>query len=107
MLYFAYGSNMDWAQMKERCPSVRFVGNDVLNGYRFDFTRRSNNRDCGGMDIVKEDHGQIWGVIYQIDELEIGNLDKSEGYLAGRLENAYQRIERTVLWMAMNPIPSS
>jgi hypothetical protein len=24
MLYFAYGSNMNWDQMRERCPSARF-----------------------------------------------------------------------------------
>ncbi len=26
MLYFAYGSNMSFAQMKERCPGGRFLG---------------------------------------------------------------------------------
>jgi hypothetical protein len=25
MFYFAYGSNMDWAQMRGRCPSAKFV----------------------------------------------------------------------------------
>ena len=26
MFYFAYGSNMDWDQMKQRCPSAHFLG---------------------------------------------------------------------------------
>jgi len=26
LLYFAYGSNLDWSQMKKRCPSAEFVG---------------------------------------------------------------------------------
>jgi len=96
MIYFAYGSNLDWSQMKKRCPSACFVGKAVLNGYRFGFTRRSKNRGCGVMDIVKEDHRQVWGVVYQIDELDLGKLDKSEGYDPGRAKNAYQRIECVV-----------
>ena len=92
MLYFAYGSNLDWAQMKERCPSALFMGKAVLNGYRFDFTRRSINRGCGVMDIVKENHEQVWGVLFQINEIDLGKLDKSEGYAPGRKKNAYRKI---------------
>ena len=25
MLYFAYGSNMQWERIRERCPSVKFI----------------------------------------------------------------------------------
>ena len=96
MFYFAYGSNLDWSQMKNRCPSASFVGKAILNGYRFGFTRHSRSRDCGVMDIVKEDNGQVWGVVYQIDELDLGKLDRSEGYAPGRQKNAYQRIECVV-----------
>lgn len=96
MLYFAYGSNLEWFQMKERCPSASFLGKAILKGYRFDFTRKSANRGCGVMDIVKDEREQVWGVIYQIDEQDLGKLDKTEGYSAGRQKNAYQRIECTV-----------
>lgn len=34
-LYFAYGSNLDGAAMRRRCPGVRVVGTAVLEGYRF------------------------------------------------------------------------
>lgn len=93
MLYFAYGSNLDYSQMKNRCPSARFVGKALLNGYDFDFTRKSTTRGCGVMDIVKADGEQVWGVVYQIDELDVGKLDQSEGYAPGRIKNAYRRIE--------------
>jgi len=43
MLYFAFGSNMDWSRMRERCPSARFIFNAKLNGFRLDFTRYSCN----------------------------------------------------------------
>lgn len=34
-LYFAYGSNMNRAAMKRRCPGARAMGPAVLEGYRF------------------------------------------------------------------------
>jgi cation transport regulator ChaC len=34
-LYFAYGSNMDRAAMRRRCPQARAVGPASLDGYRF------------------------------------------------------------------------
>ncbi len=35
MLYFAYGSNMQHAAMRGRCPDARAMGRAVLEGYRF------------------------------------------------------------------------
>lgn len=34
-LYFAYGSNMNLAAMRRRCPGAQAVGTVVLDGYRF------------------------------------------------------------------------
>src|SRR5207247_4630457 len=34
-LYFAYDSNMDWAQMKERCPFAKFVCRAKLPSHRW------------------------------------------------------------------------
>jgi gamma-glutamylcyclotransferase (GGCT)/AIG2-like uncharacterized protein YtfP len=34
-LYFAYGSNMNRAAMRRRCPGARAVGPATLAGYRF------------------------------------------------------------------------
>ena len=34
-LYFAYGSNMNSAAMRRRCPDARAVGPARLEGYRF------------------------------------------------------------------------
>jgi gamma-glutamylcyclotransferase len=97
MLYFAYGSNMDWAQMKERCRSARFVGAAVLQSYRLAFTRKSLKRGCGVADAVPDDGWEIWGVVYEIDDLDIGRLDASEGYRPGRMRNSYFRNECRVL----------
>ena len=95
MLYFAYGSNLDWGKMKKTIPSSIFYGKAKLENYRLDFTRESKNWDCGVADIV-EDNKDVWGVIYQFDEKDLGRLDKCEGYNPNRVKNAYRRIEKMV-----------
>ena len=96
MLYFAYGSNLDWEQIKKRVPSSSFYGIAKLENYRLDFTRKSVNRGCGVADIVKDENKDVWGAIYQFDEKDLGKLDKCEGYNPNRVENAYRRIEKMV-----------
>jgi gamma-glutamylcyclotransferase (GGCT)/AIG2-like uncharacterized protein YtfP len=97
MLYFAYGSNLDWTQMKQRCPSARFYSIAVLCGHRLAFTRYSTKRGCGVADAVPEKGSEVWGVVYEISEGDISSLDKSEDYRPGRAENAYVREEVRVL----------
>jgi gamma-glutamylcyclotransferase (GGCT)/AIG2-like uncharacterized protein YtfP len=96
MLYFAYGSNMNWQQMKQRCPSAAFIGVARLPDYKLAFTRMSNRRGCGVADIVSSAGSEVWGVIYRIDDIDLGNLDFSEGYVPGRQNNAYRRVELRV-----------
>lgn len=98
MLYFAYGSNMQLDQIRERCPSARFVCAARLKGHRLAFTRLSKNRQCGVADVVQSTGAEVWGTVFQIDETEIGVLDKSEGFRPGRqrTENAYERNEMHV-----------
>jgi gamma-glutamylcyclotransferase (GGCT)/AIG2-like uncharacterized protein YtfP len=98
MLYFAYGSNMEWSQMRERCPSARFVCIAKLKCHRLAFTRKSEKRGCGVADFIPEQGLDVWGIVYEIDERELGRLDKCEGFVPGRRreDNAYFREERHV-----------
>lgn len=98
MLYFAYGSNLDWTQIKSRCPSARFVCKAILKDHELAFTRRSKERGCGVADVLPATNRVVWGVVYQISELDIGQLDKSEGYRPERprKDNSYVREERHV-----------
>ncbi len=96
MLYFAYGSNMDWNQMRDRCPSACFVGVALLPDHRLAFTRKSERRECGVADAVADKDSKVWGVVYQIDEKDIGKLDAYEDYRLDRQKNAYQRESRHV-----------
>ena len=95
-MYFAYGSNMDWKQMKERCPSARFVGIATLKDHIVAYTRKSEKRGCGVADIVPSKGHDVWGVVYQIDERDVGKLDRCENYAPGREKNGYLREERHI-----------
>jgi gamma-glutamylcyclotransferase (GGCT)/AIG2-like uncharacterized protein YtfP len=97
MLYFAYGSNLYWEQMTQRCPSARFVCVARLPRYKLAFSRLSERRQCGTADVVKDNGSDVWGVIYRLDECDFGPLDEYEGCVLGRATNAYDRIELKVL----------
>ena len=97
MLYFAYGSNLHWGQLKSRCPSARFVCVAQLPGYRLSFTRFSPRRGCGVADVVEEAGGEVWGVLYEIEECDFTPLDRYEGHVPGNRGNAYERVELTML----------
>jgi gamma-glutamylcyclotransferase (GGCT)/AIG2-like uncharacterized protein YtfP len=99
MLYFAYGSNLDFAQMRQRCPSAQFVGIAKLPEYKLDFTRRSRQRECGVSDVVVSPGNAVWGAVYEITEIDFGRLDQTEGFRPGRptSQNSYNR-EQCHVW---------
>ena len=48
MLYFAYGSNLNWHQMKEeRCPGSKYIQSYILKGYKLIFSHRNPNNKYG------------------------------------------------------------
>jgi gamma-glutamylcyclotransferase (GGCT)/AIG2-like uncharacterized protein YtfP len=89
--YFAYGSNMNWSQMTERCPSAKFVTTALLLDHQLSFTRLSKTRGCGVADAVHEIGATVWGVVYDISEEDLSELDKREGFKSNRKSNSYSR----------------
>lgn len=77
--YFAYGSNMDQKQMKERCPRSILVGKAVLENYQLAFTIYSPERKCGCADIVKSLGDKVYGLLYKLTDNDLKNLDGYEG----------------------------
>jgi gamma-glutamylcyclotransferase (GGCT)/AIG2-like uncharacterized protein YtfP len=88
---------MNWNQMRERCPSSRFVGIAVLKDHKLAFTRKSVRLGCGVADVVAKDGAHVWGVVYEISDLNVGRLDLCEGFSPGRDKNSYYRRECLVL----------
>jgi len=98
VLYFAYGSNLDFDQMKGRCPSARSVGVAKLPGRRLAFTRWSGGRKGAVADAVADPAGEVWGVVYEITAEDLEVLDRCEGFTPGGSGNAYVR-EKCTVWL--------
>lgn len=96
MLYFAYGSNMDPAQMKDRCPDATLAGFGYLPDHVLCFPRMSKNRGCGVSSVEPKAGHDTWGVVWELNETDLSALDRNEGYRHDRdpAANAYNR--RTV-----------
>ncbi|MBN2208659.1 MAG: gamma-glutamylcyclotransferase [Candidatus Coatesbacteria bacterium] len=89
MLYFAYGSNMDFGQMRKRCPSAITVTRATLRGYQLAFTRFSESRQGGVADVVRQRGSVVEGVMYEISDDDAARLDEYEGVA----DNCYRRIQ--------------
>lgn len=76
--YFAYGSNLDESQMKDRCPNSRLVGKFCLKDYKLDFTIFSPKRVCGCADIIKNPGTEVWGLVYELTKEDLDRLDVFE-----------------------------
>jgi cation transport regulator ChaC len=90
-LYFAYGSNLLAARLKERTPSARACGVGVLPWYELRWHKEGND-GSGKCDIVHAptSTGHVQGVVYEIDKHEKPALDAAEslgvGYSEKQLE---------------------
>jgi gamma-glutamylcyclotransferase (GGCT)/AIG2-like uncharacterized protein YtfP len=86
LYYFAYGSNMNWQQMKRRCPSAKFVCVASLKDYRFAIARHSRLRNCGTANISANTGSEVWGIVYDVSDQDLIILDSFEdGYRREKL----------------------
>lgn len=97
VLYFAYGSNLDPVQMRERCPGHSVVGVATLPDHRIAFPLFSNDWGCGVAGLVHA-HGEVvWGVVYELTETDLASLDRYEGWQGPDSQhNLYDRETITV-----------
>jgi cation transport regulator ChaC len=77
VLLFAYGSNMAAEEMAAFAPEARFAGVARLPGFRLELRRRSVRWGGGAADLVESDGDEMWGVLYEVPDLEL--LDGKEG----------------------------
>ena len=73
MFYFAYGSNLNKAQMAKRCPDSEplYLGN--LENMRFIINSR------GVASVAPERNSSVRGLIWKISPKDEKNLDRYEG----------------------------
>ena len=75
-VYFAYGSNMNLTQMKERCGvDFEILGVARLEGHEFGFDSK------GYANIRPQKDSSVFGVLFLISRKQLEILDEYEGYL--------------------------
>ncbi len=80
ILYFAYGSNLNAQQIRERCPGSRLIDVGVLKNYKLGFTVFSTKRRCGCADILESNGDEVWGLIYELTPEDLTQMDGHEGH---------------------------
>jgi len=93
--YFAFGSNMDFAQMVARCPSTTVICVAEFRDYALDFPRFSPKRQCAVAACRSEPGQSVWGVVYEVSDADLAHLDTFEGFRPDRhpSENGYNRVD--------------
>ena len=80
MLYFAYGSNLNWRQMlEERCPGGKFITKYNLYGYKLIFSNHNPKAVFGHANIEKNKKSKVPGAIWNITRKNEKILDVYEG----------------------------
>ena len=96
MYYFAYGSNLNKKQMRERCPDSKPMFIARLPNYKLVFAGWSRQWR-GGVASIKPFRGKrVIGAIYEVSEQCLRRLDK--------YESGYNRLNVTVFDEDGDPI---
>lgn len=77
-LYFAYGSNINLAQMAVRCPAATPVCPVVLDNYRLAF--RGNMGFNGVATIIPSQGEKVYGLLWKLTPACELSLDRYKGY---------------------------
>jgi cation transport regulator ChaC len=78
-IYFAYGSNMLFEELKSFSPTAKVMGIACLEGKVVVFNKRSEKDGSGKANLIIRNGGSTWGVLYEIAEADLNKLDKKEG----------------------------
>lgn len=96
MYYFAYASNLNQKQMRERCPDSKPLFTAVLPNYKLVFTGWSRQWRGGVASIISHRGDRVRGAIYEVTEACLQRLD--------RYEAGYSRLKVTVFGENDEPV---
>jgi gamma-glutamylcyclotransferase len=91
-LYFAYGSNLDEAQMRARCPGAQCVGTAVLPDHALVFDGHSRLWGGAVANVVPAASARVHGLVYRLEHADLVALDRYEGH-----PHSYTRVVKAVL----------
>jgi hypothetical protein len=79
VLYAAYGSNMDPAQMAERCPFSPMQSTGWLEGWRLTFGGEDIGWEGALATVVEEAGQRVFVVLYDLSPADERELDQWDG----------------------------
>lgn len=96
MYYFAYASNLNQKQMRERCPESKPLFTATLPNYKLVFLGWSRQWHGGTASIRITRGEKVLGAVYDVSEQCLRNLDK--------FETGYNRLKVTVFSEDNQPV---
>jgi hypothetical protein len=91
-LYAAYGSNMDPAQMRTRCPHSPFAGTGWIPGWRLTFGGEDLGWEGALATLVEDPAGAVFVGLYDITAYDRISLDKWESADTGLYQTITLRV---------------
>jgi gamma-glutamylcyclotransferase (GGCT)/AIG2-like uncharacterized protein YtfP len=91
-MYAAYGSNMDPAQMAERCPHSPQRAFGWLEGWRLTFGGEDIGWEGALATVVEEAGQRVFVVLYELTEQDEQALDRWDGATLGYYDKIRVRI---------------
>jgi gamma-glutamylcyclotransferase (GGCT)/AIG2-like uncharacterized protein YtfP len=92
-IYAAYGSNMDPAQMAERCPHSPLQGSGWLEDWRLAFGGEELGWEGALATVVEESGQRVFVVLYDLSASDEESLDQWDGASLGYYRRAKVRVE--------------
>jgi gamma-glutamylcyclotransferase len=86
---FVYGSNLDPAQMRARCPSARMRSSAALFDHDLAFVGHSSRWGGAAATVRPAPAKKVLGALYELSDRELAVLDAHEG--------GYVRVARNVI----------
>ena len=94
MLYFAYGSNLNHHQMKNRCRGAKYIKKHILRGYKLCFSHKTNHSIYGHANIIKNKKSKVYGALWDINKKDEKELDWYEGVDYNYYQKQYFTLKR-------------
>jgi gamma-glutamylcyclotransferase (GGCT)/AIG2-like uncharacterized protein YtfP len=102
-MYAAYGSNMDPAQMAERCPHSPQRATGWLEGWRLTFGGEDINWEGALGTVVEDADSRVFVVLYELSDADEAALDRWDGATLGFYRRTTVRVStldgEVVAWL--------
>lgn len=82
-VYAAYASNLDPAQMRERCPHSPSRGSGWLEGWRLTFGGEDLGWEGALATVVEDRQSRVYVMLYDVTGRDLDELDRWEGVTTG------------------------